>query len=221
MTRDELARDIALSLLARTGVQVWDNPDFRKKIAIASLDLTAMLLEELEMAVTAVFRKQFGTAKTLKPSGGTGAMTPSTLANAAYWQSAKIDLGATLAQAYYFDLAVDLAATPTAGNTIDFWWNPSSSGTAGTDNKGGTSGADATYAGYSANAAAAVKQLIFIGSMVCTTQTSLQKGMIQGMLNAPNRYGSLVMLNGAGSAFASDTNFVVTMTPEEPTSEPS
>ncbi len=219
---DMLARDILLTLIGKSGVKEWLNDDTRLQLAGASVDLADLILHwDDSMAVTAVYRKQFGTAKTFKKTGGTGAMTPSTLANGSYWQSAKIDLGATLASRYFLDLAVDLASTPTAGQTLDFWWNPSDSGTAATDNKGGASGSDATYAGYSSNAADSVAQLVPLGSFFCTVQTSTQKGQITGTLEAPNRYGSLVMLNNSGAAFASDTNFCVTITPEEITSEPS
>lgn len=219
---DTLARDIALSLLSKSGVREWVDPNSREQIAIASLDLAAMLLEVPDMAVTSVFRQQFATPKTLQKTGGTGAMTPSTLANGSYWQSAKIDLGATVAQAYAVYLDAELAATPTAGNTIDLWANPSSSGTAATDNRGGCSGSDATYTGYSSNAAASVKQLQFIGSGVCTSQaTATVQKMFVGYFVPVQRYASFVMLNGAGSAFASDTNFVLTLVPVEFTSEPS
>lgn len=225
-TRSEIARDIAISLLAKSGVREWGDPDAQEAISNAAVNMADFIWLYTNgggpsMAITAAFRKQFATPITFKKSGGTGAMTPSTLANGSYWQSAKIDLGnanGCLAQAYSVDLAVDLAATPTAGSTIDFYWNPSTSGTAGTDNKGGASGTDSSYTGYSSNAAASVPQLQFIGSMVCTTQTSLQKG-IAGILVPQQRYGSLVMCNNSGAAFASDTNFVVTLSPEEPTAE--
>lgn len=223
MTYLELLRDVLMELIRKSGVREWEDDVVRVRIPQAAVEITdAAYYEEVDpMAVTAVFRKQFATVKTFKKTGGSAAMTPSTLANGAYWQSAKLDLGTPQPCRYNVKLDVDLAATPTAGNVITFWWNPSSSGTPGTDNCGGCSGMDSSYTGYSSNAAASVKQLVPIGEFNCTTQTSHQRGMVAGQLVAPDRYGSLVMLNGAGSAFASDTDFCVTFTPEEDTSEPS
>jgi hypothetical protein len=222
---NEIARDLALAMLAKSGVKEWLDAATREAIVTSAVEMAEYIFTDgygPMAAPTSVFRKQFATAKTFKKTSGSAAMTPSTLANGAYWQSAKLDLGnanGCVAQAYNLRLNVDLAATPTAGNQISFWWCPSDSGTAGTDNAGGCSGADATYAGYSSNAAASVNQLQFIGSFICTTQTSTQSGIVQGLLIPNDRYGSLVMVNNSGVAFASDTNFVVTLTPEEFTAE--
>lgn len=175
------------------------------------------------MAVTAVFRQQVGTKKVFKSSGGDAAITLASLTNGSYRQSVKLDLGATFAQAYGVSVNIEMAATPTAGNTIDLWWAPSSSATAGTDNGGGVSGTDAAYTGYSSNAAASVKQLVFIGSLVLTAQATatVQIGFA-GILVPPQRYGSLVLLNGGGSSVhSSDTNCKIEFTPLELTSEPS
>ncbi len=221
MTLTDLAQTFALKLLDKSGVKEWADPDSRLAIATAALDLADLILEG-SVAVTAVFREQFGTSKTFGPSGASGAMSPSTLANGAYWQSAKIDFGATVGQAYAVYLNAELAATPTAGNSITLWANPSSSATAATDNRGGCSGSDASYTGYSSNAAASVAQLPLIGAGVTTTQaTATVQKMFVGYYVPAQRYASLVMLNGAGSAFASDTNFLITLVPVEPTSEPS
>lgn len=173
------------------------------------------------MAVTDVYRQQIGTTKTWKSSGGDGAMTPTSLANGSYYQGAKIDMGATAGQAYAVYVDAEIAATPTAGNTIDVWWNPSSSGTAGTDNMGGCSGTDAAYTGYSSNAAASVKQLVPIGALTVTAQatSTVQKGFV-GYLVLPQRYGSPVILNGSGAALHSTiTNFQVRLVPIELTRE--
>lgn len=173
------------------------------------------------MAVTSTFRQQAGTSKTLKGSGGTGVLTFTSLANGSYRQSDKIDLGATFAQVYAVYLDVEIAASPTAGNTIDIWANPSSSASAGTDERGGCGGADAAYAGYSSNAAASVKQLQFVGSGVCTTQaTATVQKIFIGIWCPTQRYNSFVILNGSGAAFHStQTNCVLTITPLEGTAE--
>lgn len=176
------------------------------------------------MAITAAFREQTGTTKTWKSSGGDAAMTPTSLANGSYYEGAKLDLGATRAQMYAAYIDAEMAATPTAGNTIDLWLNFSSSGTAGTDNGGGCGGTDASYTGYSSNAAASVKQLMFVGSAVLTAQATatVQKRMFVGYVAPASRYVSPVILNGGGSAFHSTiTNFQLRLEPVEFTSEAS
>lgn len=175
------------------------------------------------MAVTAAFRQQAGTVKTIKSSGGDAAITLASLANGSYRQSAKLDLGTPFAQAYDVFVDCEHAATPTAGNTLDLWWSASTSATAGTDNQGGTSGSDASYTGYNADAANSVKHLLFIGSMVLAARATatVQKGYV-GTFVPPTRYGSLVLLNGAGSAFhSSDANCQIRLVPKEFTAEPS
>lgn len=128
------------------------------------------------------------------------------LADGSARQSAKVDLGAIRAPAYHVRCAFEMAATPTAGDIIELYWAPSGSGTAGTANPGGVSGADAAYSGYSSNLADSVKQLIYIGAFVCTVQvtTTVQIAEVQGMLVPPERYGSLVVKNESGAAFHSD-----------------
>ena len=140
-------------------------------------------------------------------------MNVGALANLAYWQSAKFDFGENRALSYAVRMVTKLAATPTAGNTIDIWLSPSQSATAGTANAGGASGANATYTGYSSNAAASVKQLQELPSGVVTTQTTMQ--IIEcGRFSPTERYGSLVLLNGAGSAFTDDIEFHVVFDPQ-------
>jgi hypothetical protein len=173
------------------------------------------------MAITSAFRQQVGTTKVFKSSGGNVNITTASLANTAGRQSAKTDMGATFAPVWALEVDVELAATPTAGNTIDFYWGPSSSSTAATDNPAGLSGSDAAYSGYSSNLTASLKQLIYIGSLITTTQatTTVQKGFV-GYLFPPQRYGILVIVNNAGSAFhTSDTNMQFVFTPLEGTSE--
>ena len=128
------------------------------------------------------------------------------LGNGSYRQSDKVDLGALRASAYAVRAALEFSATPTAGNTVEFWWAPSPSATAGTANAGGVSGADGAYTGYSSNADASVQQLDRIGVFVCTAQATgtVQVGEVIGYLIPKERYGSLVEKNGGGSAMHSD-----------------
>ena len=169
------------------------------------------------MALPDVFRIQNGTAKVIRNSGGDAAITLASLANAAGRQSVKLDLGATRAALYRVKATFEIAATPTAGNSIDLYWAPSTSGTAGTDNPANVTGTDAAYAGYSSNLTAAIKQLVFIGSFVCTAQaTSTVQAAIVGSFNPQLRYGSLVVVNNSGAALHStETNQAITLVPVE------
>lgn len=127
------------------------------------------------------------------------------VANNAARQSAKVDLGAAWAEEHAVIAALEIAATPTAGNVVEFWWAPSPNATASTANPGGVSGADAAYAGYSSNLDASVKQLQFIGEFVCTAQAT---GTVQiarvGSFRPKHRYGSLIVYNKSGAALHSD-----------------
>lgn len=127
------------------------------------------------------------------------------VANNAYRQSDKVDLGASRARIYKVEAALEIAATPTAGNVCEFWWSPSMSGTAGTANYGGVGGADAAYTGYSSNADAAIKQCQFIGDFVCTAQATgtVQVGLV-GFFRPLDRYGTLIVKNASGAALHSD-----------------
>lgn len=169
------------------------------------------------MALPDYLRVQSGTTFTFKSSGGDAAITLASLANGSYRQSVKLDLGATRAE--WFDVYVDIemAATPTAGNTIDLYWAPSSSATAGTDNGGNVSGTDAAYTGYSSNAAASVLQLQPMGALYLTAQatSTVQRGYA-GRFSPAQRYGSLVVGNSGGSAVhSSDSNCQIRIVPVE------
>jgi hypothetical protein len=170
------------------------------------------------MAITATFRQQVGTPKVFKSSGGDAAITLASLGSSR--QSAKLDLGATIAPAIAVKADFEFAATPTAGASVDLYWSPSSSATAGTDNAGGASGTDSAYTGYG-TLAASLPQLLFIGSFMTTANatSTVQKAHIS-IFRPPNRYGSLIVVNNSGAAFhSSDTNCNVTFTPLEEVAE--
>lgn len=127
------------------------------------------------------------------------------VANNAARQSAKADLGANRPEAFAVYAAFEFAATPTAGNVVELWWNPSHSSTAANANVGGCSGSDAAYAGYSSNLDASIKQLQYIGDFVCTAQATATVQVARvGTLYPEQRYGSLVVYNKSGAAFHSD-----------------
>ena len=85
------------------------------------------------------------------------------LADGAAWQSAKFDFGATRAAQFSLTAAIEFAATPTAGDTVQIYLAPSSDSVAANSNPGGVSGSSSAYAGYSSNLAASVAQLQQIG----------------------------------------------------------
>ena len=127
------------------------------------------------------------------------------LANGAARQSDKADLGENFAQAYAVRGAIEFAATPTTGNIVEFYWAPSQAPTAANANPGGVTGADAAYAGYSANLDESVLQLEYIGAFVVTIQIT---GTVQiaeiGVFSPTQRYGTLVIKNESNAAIHSD-----------------
>lgn len=224
MTFAKVATQIAKELIRKSGVKEWTDPEQRAAIINAAIEFAYAFtgyLPSFPMAINATFRQQAGTAKTFKSSGGDAAISMASVANAAGRQSIKLDLGATFGQLIRVRGEFEIAATPTAGATIDLYWAPSSSGTAGTDNPANVSGTDAAYAGYSSNLTASLKQLVFIGSFVCTAQATatVQKGEV-GTFRPTHRYGSLVVVNNSGASIhSSDSNVQIVFTPLEETSE--
>jgi len=112
-------------------------------------------------------------------------------------QSAKVDLGVHFAERYAVVACIEMqVAAATKVHEIEFFWNASASSVAATGNMGATSGADGAYAGYSADLVEAVRQLIYIGSLVMTDDAvdSIQIGYV-GDLYPPHRYGSLIVKN--------------------------
>jgi hypothetical protein len=140
------------------------------------------------------------------------------LADDAARQSAKADLGANRAPGFWVRMAVEIAATPTAGMTIDLFWAPSSSGTAAVGNPGAVTGSDAAYSGYSSNLDDSLAQLIRVGTMFVTAQATATVQIAEcGYFRPPTRYGSLVVYNRTGAAFHSDmAEFAVVFQPDLP-----
>ena len=138
-------------------------------------------------------------------------MNVSVLAAAAMWQSAKTatlaDTGTAWPDEWILGACQEAAATPAAGATFDFYWNASPSATAGTGNSGGCSGTDAAYT------AAGLKQLIFIGSLVCVANV-LNISANVGRFRMPYLYGSLVVVNntavGMVDAVADEIHYTLT-----------
>jgi hypothetical protein len=137
----------------------------------------------------------------------TDTLTLAGVADGAARQSAKADLGATRAAAYAVMGCVDFTGeTPTAGDTVDYYWAPSSDGTAGEGNVAGNSGGDADCpdgALGSITLAEFLKQCIFIGKLKIHDGASVQCGFV-GILSPPTRYGQLIAVNESGDAFEDD-----------------
>lgn len=215
---------ILLAMIAKSGVRDWDElPEVRAKIGVAVLDYADIILgiteEESNMALPDIFKIKNGTAKTVKNSGGTAAITLASLANgngtsAGGRQAATLDLGEYWAQRWRLNASFEIAATPTAGNAINLFASYRDSTGAG---DGNTSGSDAAYTGYSNNIDAATKQLEFLGAHICTAQaTATVQASLVGVIFPKGRYLNLVVDNRSGAALHStETNQVITFTPLE------
>lgn len=227
MTLIELRRQIFADMVAKSGVNETADLVALERILQSALYAADVLFEgaipsemgDENVALPDYFKVSPGTAKTIKASGGDAAITVASLANGngtstGARQSATLDLGANWAQRWRIDVDREIAATPTAGNVINFF---ASFGNATGAGRGNTSGSDASYTGYSNNIDAATKQLEFLGSHICTAQatSTVQKSMV-GVFFPKGRYMNLVEDNRSGAAYHStDTNQVITLTPLE------
>jgi hypothetical protein len=229
----QLRKDIYLALVAKSGVREWEQTVSHAALWTAAVDAADGLLgitgEITDMATSIALRKELnGTPKQIVFADHAGDFNPTaandlrkttdgsqeldvqlslaSVANAAYRQSAKFDFGSLYADEYDIRGAIEHAATPTAGNAWDLYLSYSTSGTAATGNSGGASGTDSAYTGYSSNAAAAVRQLHYIGSLVCTSQATgtVQVMEAQNSFSPKARYASLIILDGSGAAVHSD-----------------
>lgn len=127
------------------------------------------------------------------------------VADTAARQSAQVDLGANRYQRYALTAALEMAATPTTGEVVDFYWNASNQSTAADGNAGYATGSDAAYAGGVATLAEGLDQLIYIGSMILSADATatVQVGS-PVVFTPPHRFGSLIVVNESGAAFHSD-----------------
>lgn len=229
MTPIELAGQIAVELIRKSGVREFENDAACLAIGRAASLIVAQIYENLsdtediDMAVLGTFKVAEGTAKVIRNTGGNAAITLASLANgngtsAGGRQSATLDLGTNWARMWRFECNFEMAATPTAGNAINLFasWNTSTGA-----GEGNTSGSDAAYTGYSNNIDAATKQLEFLGAHIVTSQvTTTQQRSLVGIIMPKGRYLNLVVDNRSGAAFHStDTNQYITLTPLEETIE--
>ena len=188
MTIQELRQQILLDLLRKSSVNGHSDVENIDQILTAALYMAAVIAEgQVPEGETSVALPDFekileGTAKTIKNSGGSAAITLASLANGngtstGARQSATLDLGASWARMWRLETDFELAATPTAGNAINLYASFASATGAG---RGNTSGTDASYTGYSNNIDAAAKHLEFLGAHICTAQatTTVQKSLV-------------------------------------------
>lgn len=135
------------------------------------------------------------------------ALTLSAVASAGARQSAKVDLGATRAEEYEVLGCVDFTdETPSATGSIDYYWAPSTSGTAGNGNVAGNSGGDAAApdgALGSITLAEFLLQCQYIGSLATHDGAVVQNGYV-GRFSPTSRYGQLIVVNNGGDAFEAD-----------------
>jgi hypothetical protein len=148
------------------------------------------------MALPDFAKREVGTAKTWKASGGDYGLTMTSLANGAERQGAKGDLGANRAPMYAVLFSSSVAVAATDGSEIELYWAASPHATAGTDNPGNTDGTDAALT----NGEELKRQLIFVGSLVLSNArgTNIQKQMF--VFCPPMRYGMPVTCNTSGQA---------------------
>lgn len=135
------------------------------------------------------------------------ALTLASVANDAGRQSAKADLGENRARQYAVFGCVDFTGeTPTAGETIEYYWAPSTSVTAANGNVAGNSGNDAAAPDGALGSITLdefIAQCQFIGVLSIHDGASVQNGFV-GVFSPVSRYGQLVVVNRSGDAFEAD-----------------
>lgn len=140
-----------------------------------------------------------GTAITWINTGGTYALTLTSLANDAGRQGVKGDLGANwpVQCNVHFETAATSAATD--GSPVELYWAASTSATAGTANPGSNlTGADAAV-----TAPDQVKrQLLFLGPLVLSNTVGTAAQSQRFTLFPPTRYGFPVVVNKSGVALS-------------------
>lgn len=129
------------------------------------------------------------------------------VASGAYEETGRFDFGATWDMEVVLAAAIEFAVAPTAGETVDFFMAYNNSDdTVGWP--GGIAGgtASAAYTGYNSNAGDSVKQLYYLGSMVCTAQatTTVQIDTSISTFVPRDRYGVLVVYNNTSQATVAD-----------------
>ena len=128
------------------------------------------------------------------------------LANAAARQGVKADLLAARGAAMRIRFCPELNAAPASGATMEVYFSFSSHATAGLDNPGFCTGADAAYAGTTGDGIPdSVKQLVGPFVYVCTSDLAdISLPMDIGILFPTARYVSPVVVNSSAQALEGD-----------------
>lgn len=165
------------------------------------------------MALPDYFKIESGASPiTWKASGGSYAITCTSLANGSAREGVKGDLATPRGRRWLVSLETKLAAGGTNGNEIELYFSQSDNATAGTGNAGGATGTDAAFS----NASELKLQMIPVGSIAVANSagTGLQRQHFEFIPIA--RYVCPVIVNNSGQAFsgtAGDT--IITLTPIE------
>ncbi len=134
-------------------------------------------------------------------------LTQSALANGAGRQSDKVDLGAKRADKYAVFAAADFTGeTPVAGDSITYFWVPSTSTIQANGNVAGNSGADGAApdgALGSITLAEFQEWCQEIGTLTVHDGAVVQNGYV-GSFSPQERYGQMLVVNNAGDAFEAD-----------------
>lgn len=151
-------------------------------------------------------------------NGGDAGITLASLAAATWRQFAKLDLcaaGTPFPMFVTFRIQAKPAAAPTAGGTVDLYFGFSGSGTAGTDNPAGLSGADGAYNGYGAastDADEAVGQMTWAKPLIVTADAVIQVAEWSGPYEVRDRYLVGAIRNSMSQALSStETDHKVTV----------
>lgn len=222
MQADEIAVQIAIELIRKSGVREALDVLTAERISITSAYMAEQIIEALglgeeDMATLFTLKGFTGTPLVVRSSGGDFAIALASVANSnntstGARQSQTIDLGAEWDQSFMIETEFELAATPTAGNAINIHGSFNTATGAG---KANTSGSDAAYTGYSNNISDALRQIELLGVHVCTSQaTATVQKCDAGTFRARGRYLNLVVHNQSGAAFhSSDTNCLIRLIP--------
>lgn len=112
-------------------------------------------------------------------------------------QAAKADLTTPWGREWELAACLEFETAPADGGTVEFYWAPSPSSTAGTGNPGGTTGADAAFTDSTGN----LGEMIRIG--ILTVRNNVIAIGHVGILRPPFQYGNLVVVNQASTALRS------------------
>ncbi len=144
------------------------------------------------------------------PFPDTDQMDMTSLADAAARQSDQFDFGESVdvgewSEVYDVACSFEVDVAPVSGTIIEVYLAPSINSDPALDNPGGVSGSDSAYTGTAGDSLVdSLKQLDFIGSVVCTSDADPVM-QIQAFAYSPHaRFGTLVVVNNSGETFVGD-----------------